>query len=98
MARSPRIAMTALVLAGFGALCFLGAVVLYEEPKSFYTNFVLFPSLSLMAIGAFVDLIALILALLSLRGAARRMASLALALALLVPILAIATIQLILRE
>jgi hypothetical protein len=34
----------------------------------------------------------------SLRGAARRMASLALALALLVPILAIVTIQLILRE
>jgi len=98
MARSPRLAVAALVSAGFGALCFLGAVVLYQEPKSFYTNFVLLPSLCLMGIGTLADLIALVLALVSLRGAARKAAFLALALAVLVPILSVAIIQLVLRD
>ena len=96
--RPPRRAVAALVLAVIGGLCFLGAVLLYEEPKSFYTNFVLFPTLVLMAIGSLADLIAIILALVSLRGKARNMSLLALALGLLIPILSIATIQLVLRD
>ena len=97
-ARPPRKAVAALVLAVIGGLCFLGAVLLYEEPKSFYTNFVLFPTLALMAIGSLADLTAILLALVSLRGKGRNMSLLALALGLLIPILSMATIQLVLRD
>jgi hypothetical protein len=46
---SSRWVSSALVLSGVGGLCFLFAAALYQEPQSFYANFVLFPSLGLMA-------------------------------------------------
>lgn len=95
MPAHPRRVIAALVLAGLGGLFFLGAVAVYEEPKSFYTNFVLFPTLLLMAVGSIVDLIAIVLALLGMRGAGRKQALLALAIALVVPIVSVAPIQLI---
>jgi hypothetical protein len=94
----PRSVKTALVLSGIGGLCFLGAVAVYQEPQSFYTNFVLFPSLLLMLIGAVLDLIAVVMALFNLRGPARKEALIALGIALLVPVISIATIQLVLRR
>ncbi|HBL26494.1 MAG TPA: hypothetical protein DD490_06640 [Acidobacteria bacterium] len=60
-------------------------------------NFVLLPTLILMAIGTVADLTAIGLALTSLRGATRKPALIALAIATLVPIVSIATIQLIQR-
>lgn len=88
----------ALVLSGVGGLCFLGAAAVYEEPQSFYTNFVLFPSLLLMLAGTVLDLLAGALALFNLRGPARKEALIALGIAVLVPVVSITTIQLILRE
>lgn len=91
----PRRVTAALVLAGIGSLCFLGAVALYEEPQSFYTNFVLFPTLFLIALGGLVNLVAIVLALPGLRSEGRKPALLALGIAVLIPILSIAIIQLI---
>jgi hypothetical protein len=95
MAQRPRRITAALVFAGIGALCSLGAMVVYEEPKSFYTNFVIFPAVLLMGIGLLADLVAIILALTGLRGEGRKPALLALALAIVSPILAMAVIQLL---
>jgi len=92
------VARTARVLSILGGVCFVGATAVYQEPKSFYTNFVLFPSLTLMAVGAPLDLLAIVLALPGLRGQTQKMARVTLAIAVLVPVLAIATIQLILRR
>ena len=94
---SSRWVSSALVLSGVGGLCFLLAAALYQEPQSFYTNFVLFPSLGLMALGALVNVGAIGIALANLRGATRTRALLALAIAVLVPVISIGTIQLILR-
>jgi hypothetical protein len=94
---SSRWVSSALVLSGIGGLCFLLSAALYQEPQSFYTNFVLFPSLGLMALGALVNIGAIGIALANLRGATRPRALLALAIAVLVPVISIGTIQLILR-
>jgi hypothetical protein len=98
MAEPPRSAKTALMLAGAGGLCFLGAAAVYQEPQSFYTNFVLFPSLLLMLVGTVLDLIAGAMALFNLRGSGRKEALFALGIVVLVPVISIATIQLILRR
>jgi NO-binding membrane sensor protein with MHYT domain len=98
MAELPRRVKAALVLSGVGGLCFLGAAAVYQEPESFYTNFVLFPSLLLMLVGAVLDLIAIVMALFNLRGPARKEALLTIGIALLVPVISIATIQLVLRR
>ena len=97
MAQHPRRVVVALLAAAFGGLCFLAAAAVYEEPASFYVNFVLLPTLILMAIGTIADLTAIALALASLRGATRKPALIALAIAIIVPIVSIATIQLIQR-
>ncbi|HBL27382.1 MAG TPA: hypothetical protein DD490_11160 [Acidobacteria bacterium] len=97
MPQHPRKIVVALLAAAFGGVCFLGAAAVYEEPTSFYVNFVLLPTLILMAIGTVADLTAIGLALTSLRGATRKPALIALAIATLVPIVSIATIQLIQR-
>ena len=94
---SSRWMSSALVLSGIGGLCFLLAAALYQEPQSFYTNFVLFPSLGLMALGTLINLIAIGIALANLRGATRPRALLALAISVLVPLISVGTIQLILR-
>jgi hypothetical protein len=98
MTQRPKLVTTALVLAGMGGLCFLLAAAVYQEPQSFYVNFVLFPSLLLMLIGTVLDLIAGAMALFNLRGPARKEALIALGIALLVPVISIATIQLVLRR
>lgn len=43
------------------AVAFALAVVLYEKPKSFYTNFVIFPSLTLFVSGLLGTIVSLIL-------------------------------------
>ncbi len=96
--RLPRSIKAALILAGLGGLCFLGAAAVYQEPQSFYTNFILFPSLLLVLTGTVLDLIAFATALFHLKGPARKEAFLAMAIAVVVPVISIATIQLILRE
>ncbi len=94
----PRSVKAALILAALGGLCFLAAAALYEEPQSFYTNFVLFPSLLLMVAGTLLSLIAVGTALFHLKGMARKEAFLAIGIAVVVPVISIATIQLILRK
>ena len=94
---SSRWVSSALVLSGIGGLFFLLSAALYQEPQSFYTNFVLFPSLGLMALGALVNVGAIGIALANLRGATQAWALLALAIAVLVPVISLGTIQLILR-
>lgn len=94
----PRSVKAALILAGSGGVCFLGAVALYHDPESFYTNFMLLPSLFLMLLGTVLDLGALVTALFNLKGPARKEAFLAIGIAIVVPVISVATIQLILRE
>jgi hypothetical protein len=96
--RSERLAAMALASSVLGGLCFVAAVVLYNEPKSFYTNFVLLPSIGLMAAGTAIDLVAIVLALLGLKGSGRKLAWRALTVAVLVPLLVIGIIQLVLRD
>jgi hypothetical protein len=53
--------------AAQGAIvAFVLAVVLYEKPKSFYTNFVIFPSLALYIAGLLGTIAALILGITAL--------------------------------
>lgn len=61
----------------------------------FYTNFVIFPTVLLMGIGLLADLVAIVLALTGLRGEGRKPALLALAIAVVAPVLAMAVIQLL---
>lgn len=65
--------------------------------RGFYTNFVLLPSIGLMAAGTAIDPVAIVLALVGLRGAGRKIARRALAVAVLVPQVAIGIIHLVLR-
>ena len=44
-----------------GAVLFALAVLVYEKPKSFYTNFVIFPSLTLFLTGLLSTIVTLIL-------------------------------------
>lgn len=88
-------ARVARILALAGGACLLLAVALYEDPKSFYTNFVLFPTLVLFGLGTGVDLLALILALVGWRQAGPKRSGLTLALALAAPLLAFLAIQLL---
>ena len=98
MARTSRLASAARILAWIGAVFFLGAVLVYEDPQSFYTNFVLMFPLALMGLGSIVDLVAIGLALAGLRGPGRKMALQALAIAVLVPVASFATIVWVLRD
>lgn len=93
----PRRVTAGFRLAVFGAVCCLLAVVVYDEPESSYTNFVLLPSLALLATGVLADLVAVVLALTGLGGDGRRRALQTLALALLPPPAAVAVIVWVLR-
>jgi hypothetical protein len=48
-------------VAQTAAVVFTLSVLLYEKPKSFYTNFVIFPSLTLFLSGLFGTIVTLIL-------------------------------------
>jgi hypothetical protein len=48
------------------ALVFALAVVVYEKPKSFYTNFVIFPSLALFVSGLLATIVTQILGIVAL--------------------------------
>jgi hypothetical protein len=48
------------------AVVFVLAVLLYEKPKSFYTNFVIFPSLTLFVTGLLGTIVTLILGITAL--------------------------------
>lgn len=95
---SSRLAIAARILAIVGAVFFLGAVLVYEDPDSFYTNFVLVYPLALMGLGAVINLVAIGLALASVWGPGRKTALQALAIAVLVPFASFATIVWVLRD
>lgn len=88
-------ARAARILALAGGVCLLLAVALYEDPKSFYTNFVLFPTLVLFGLGTGVDLLALVLALAGWRRAGSKRSGLTVALAVAAPVAAFLAIQLL---
>jgi len=94
----PRRVTTSFWLAVAGAVCCLLAVIVYDEPESFYTNFVLLPALYSLAAGVVLDVVAMVLALTGLGGAGRKRALQTLALALLVPPAAFAFIVLVLKS
>ncbi|HMB55097.1 MAG TPA: hypothetical protein VKU40_17395 [Thermoanaerobaculia bacterium] len=85
-------------LAVGGAACCLLAVLVYEKPESFYTNFVILPSLYSLAAGVVLDLVAVVLALTGLGREGRKRALQTLALALLVPPAALAFIAYVLAS
>lgn len=85
-------------LAVVGAACCLLAVLVYEKPESFYTNFVLLPALYSLAAAVVLDLVAVVLALTGLRGDGKKRALQTLALALLVPPAAFAFIVYVLAS
>jgi hypothetical protein len=55
------IGLLAFRVAQGSAVVFALAVLLYEKPKSFYTNFVIFPSLALFLTGLVATIVTLIL-------------------------------------
>ncbi len=93
----PRVLAAARLAAIVGAVCLLVSVLVYEKPGSFYTNFVIFPTVLFLTIGSAFELLAVILALLGLRGSRKRFALWVLVAAVAAPALAMATIQLIQR-
>lgn len=98
MARTSRLANAARILAWIGAVFFVGAVLVYEEPGSFYTNFILVYPLALMGLGSIMDLVAIGLGIAGLWGPGRKTALQALAIAVLVPVASVATIVWVLRD
>jgi hypothetical protein len=89
-----RVVTVAFILSVAGAVCCLLSVLVYEKPESFYVNFVILPSLVLTLAAWSLDLIAIVLALLGLKGPARKKALLSLGLAIGCPVLAMGIIQL----
>jgi hypothetical protein len=60
-------------VAQAAGVLFVASVALYEKPKSFYTNFVLLPSVALFLIGLLSAIIAIALGIVTaVRGDARR--------------------------
>ena len=81
-------------LAIAGVVFCLLAVLVYEKPKSFYTNFIIMPSVYLSMAAWIVDVVAIVLALFALKGPTRKRALLTLGLALGAPVIAMGIIQL----
>ena len=58
--------MLAWRVAQSAAVAFTLSVLLYEKPKSFYTNFVIFPSLTLFLSGLVATIVTLLLGITAL--------------------------------